>query len=212
MLFLTAQPYKVFEYFNTGGIEYFPDEFNEKYTNGKGVSNEPIERQVNYKPIFVSSINNRIDRLVTQTVACPSKAECMVIINTEQYDKISFCNWLQYLADKNVDADIAYHDGMEPEYIIPSIKKEEVLCTIPFVKKKRTLEESITFYKGYILTDHFSEKVYSDDKSQYIESYMNYWGKKYISLQKKFYKTFKPGLYNDDAFNQLRKDIKNFLC
>lgn len=210
MLFITAQPYKVMEFF-INNDEYFAPEFDKNFTNGEGVSNKPIENLFGYTPIFVSSIDNITDRLVTQTVASPSCAECLIIFETNRYDIISFCKWLQYIYDRDMNADIKYKQGTEPEYIVKSIKKSEIRVIIPFEHKHRTLAEQITFYKSYILDDHFADQVFPNDSKQYIERYIEHNIKKYSSLQRRFYKTFKPNLYNEEAFLQLRKDINNLF-
>lgn len=210
MLFMTAQPYKVMEHCINYN-EYYAPGFDERYTNGEGISNQPIEELVGYVPIFVSSINNIIDRLITQTVACPSKAECLIIFKTETYDKISLCKWLQYIYNKDVNSDISYQDGMEPEYIVKVIKKSEIVKLIPFDDKKRSLKEQIEFYKRYILTDHFAKQVFPNDDKCLIENYLWHNQKKYLSSQKRFYRSFKPNLYNEEAFKQLRKDLKNIF-
>lgn len=210
MLFITAQPYKVMEHFKYYD-EYYAPNYDNRYTNGKGVSNQPIEELMGYLPIFVSSIDNIIDRLITQTVACPSKAECLIIFRTEMFNKISLCKWLQYIYNKDVSYDITYQENMEPEYIVKVIKKSEIVKIIPFEKKIRTLNEQIEFYKSYILTDHFAGQVFPNDSKCLIENYLLHNQKNYLSIQKRFYRSFKPNLYNEEAFKQLRKDFINLF-
>lgn len=210
MIFITAQPYYVMEHF-VDNDEYYAPCFDKRYTNGEGISNKPIEELIGYTPIFLSSIDNVVDRLITQTVACPSKAECLVIFKTEIFDKISLCKWLQYIYNKDVNFDISYQVGMEPEYVVKVIRKSEIIKIIPFENKARSLKEQIQLYKRYILTDHFAKQVFPNDSKCLIESYLNHNQKKYLSSQKRFYRTFRPNFYNDQAFEQLRKDFKNLF-
>lgn len=100
---------------------------------------------------------------------------------------------------------------MEPEYIVKVIKKSEIVKIIPFEYKVRSLKEQIQLYKSYILIDHFANQVFPNDSKCLIESYLNNNQKKFLYSQKRFYRTFRPGLYNEEAFKQLRKDFKNLF-
>lgn len=72
MFFITAQPFKVMEHL-LNNDEYYAPCFDKRYTNGEGISNKPIEELMGYTPIFVSSIDNVVDRLMLKLLLAHQK-------------------------------------------------------------------------------------------------------------------------------------------
>ncbi|HHY25544.1 MAG TPA: hypothetical protein GX523_02110 [Desulfitobacterium dehalogenans] len=198
MLFVTRQPNSV-----ATSIK------NEGYycAQSKGVQTKPIENLFGYIPIFVSSIETDEDLIVSAYTSSPSMIECYIVFETETFDKISYKKWIGYLRDKNIDADVSFTSGMEPEYFVRTIKLDEVKRIIP-VKGRFNKDQDA----AYMLSDDFYKEATLFERGRKgVEFKLTNNSDKFLSCLHKLLMSFIDGTYDDKAFSVFREEMSCLL-
>lgn len=208
MLFVTRQPKKVINHLINGHSEYrYKKSFSDIFRFKKRHRATPIRKKFGFHPIFVSSINNDEDLIFSALTSNPSCIESYIVFETEDFEKISFQKWIDYLGNKNKSGNIELEEGEEPEYIVKSIRLDQVKKIIP-VKRRFNKEQDIR----YLLSEDFYKQIplFEKNRSNLGEK-IKLKDKQFDAVFKNFVLEYGSTNYREQAIKTFRSDIKKIL-
>lgn len=200
MLFVTRQPRKVMDYFlNEKKDYYYKKSFFDLILSTKKSRATPIKNKFGFHPIFVSSIDSDEDLIYSALTSNPSCIECYIVFETDDFERISYQKWIDYLGNENKLGNIELEEGSEPEYIVKSIRYDQIKKLIPVNRRFDKTRDM-----AYLLSEDFYRQTPLFEKTR-----VNL-GKEVESRRKEFDFIFNKFVINYGVTNNKEQTLSDF--